>query len=520
MQQIFISYSYKEEKQAHNIANALRDANIPVWLDVWNISSGENWRDAIQRGLDESSMMVLLISPNSMESEQVANEWHYYLDEAKPIIPILLEPARIHFQVRSLQYIDFHRQEFDDAFKQLLKTISDKGENEIDVEDSLILELLRSAYKNWLHFERASDLLLDKPQIKRILTDLLDFDRLTESLWRFLLTGIAYRDFHLTAHMPIVVAVQALNVENMRAIIEPLLVHPETTVRQNIISLISLAQLHRLSGVLEQCLLNEEDEQSILMLVTTLCELEIVIPDTILDDVYRRVKQWHVRSELLSLMQSDTKNLLFIGDGTELAADFQSMLQDTGFNIIEVTPEDMFMMPYMLRKLELSIFYPFHLIFIIKGEHFSTINYQNFYDYLARYINRGGTLFATSWVAWESQQNNTLANILPFTYKKFKENVTLTCVPTAKENSTALFGNGFTILSSHETLTVLDESVVLLEDSNKNPVFGYRYVGEGRTFYLNSCQHSCTAPFDAQTRKNSTFKDAFDRVFKWIYESV
>jgi|GEM_PF-5850206 len=520
MQQIFISYSRKEEDIVHQLANVLTDADISVWLDVWHIATGENWRDAIQRGLDESTLMLLVITPNAMDSKQVANEWHYYLDEGKPIIPILLEPARIHYQIRSLNYIDFHGQEFDTAFQLLLKSIAEKADDEtLNPQEMAVLEMLQSAYKNWLNFERADDLLLDNRQIERISGTMSGFP-ITDSLWRYLLTSIAYSQYEVEADSRLIQSLQALDKEAQAMIIEPLLVHPDAKVRGNIVSLISLAGLTNCADALQQCLPGETDEDTIVLMVRTLHRLKVDLPQNTLQTTFDRLTKWYARSQLLGMMKTDTKNLLFITDGTELADDFRLMWQDIDFNIVDISPQDMLMMPFTWKKLDVDIFKPYHLIFIIKGEHFSTINFENFYNGLARYIHGGGALFATSWVAWESQNDATLASILPFEYQKFQENVTLNCIPTEEGIAEGLFADNFTILSSNEQLNSFEDTHILLQDSKRNPLFGYRYIGEGRTFYLNSCQHSCTDPFEAQTRSSKAFREAFERVFKWVYESV
>ena len=67
------------------------------------------WSSAIQQGLDAGDLLIVIISPNSMVSRNVEDEWQYYLDNHKPVIPVLLHPAKIHFQLSRIQYIDSNR---------------------------------------------------------------------------------------------------------------------------------------------------------------------------------------------------------------------------------------------------------------------------------------------------------------------------------------------------------------------------------------------------------------------------
>jgi formylglycine-generating enzyme required for sulfatase activity len=124
---LFVSYSRKDEKFARRLATALSNIGADVWIDIEDIPAGMNWSKAIQQGLDSGQVLLLILSPESMASDNVANEWQYYFDHGKPVIPILYKPARVHFQLNRLQYIDFHTQQFDEAFDQLLEELERKG---------------------------------------------------------------------------------------------------------------------------------------------------------------------------------------------------------------------------------------------------------------------------------------------------------------------------------------------------------------------------------------------------------
>lgn len=127
MAHIFISYSRIDEQFAHRIAAALSDVGADVWIDVEDIPAGMKWSSAIQQGLRTSDVMIIIISPDSMASNNVEDEWQYYLDQGKDVIPIQYRPADVHFQLSRIQYVDFHAQEFDTAFSQLHAELRRKG---------------------------------------------------------------------------------------------------------------------------------------------------------------------------------------------------------------------------------------------------------------------------------------------------------------------------------------------------------------------------------------------------------
>ncbi len=123
----FISYARKYEVFARKFALWLSDYGALIWIDVQHIPPGENWSTAIQRGLDECNVLFVLITPEAMASKNVENEWQYFIDQGKLVIPILVEPAKVHFQLARLQYVDFYHQPFDRAFGQLHTELRRRG---------------------------------------------------------------------------------------------------------------------------------------------------------------------------------------------------------------------------------------------------------------------------------------------------------------------------------------------------------------------------------------------------------
>ena len=127
MARIFISYSRVDEAMARRLAASLSDMGADVWIDVEDIPAGMKWSSAIQQGLDSGELLIVVISPESMASRNVEDEWQYYLDHNKPVVPVLLKPAKVHFQLNRLQYIDFHTQPYDIAINQLYAELRRKG---------------------------------------------------------------------------------------------------------------------------------------------------------------------------------------------------------------------------------------------------------------------------------------------------------------------------------------------------------------------------------------------------------
>lgn len=127
MKRIFISYARIDQSFARKLTRALEEVGADVWIDLDDISAGEKWSSAIQHGLDTSHGMLVIVSPDSMASSNVEDEWQYFMDQGRPVIPVLWEPAKMHFQLNRLQYIDFHNRPFGDAFAHMIDELKARG---------------------------------------------------------------------------------------------------------------------------------------------------------------------------------------------------------------------------------------------------------------------------------------------------------------------------------------------------------------------------------------------------------
>jgi uracil-DNA glycosylase family 4 len=74
MPQLFISHATEDADFAQRIARSMRAANVDVWLAPNSIHPGEDFVDAIQRGLSGTTHLVVIMSPAAIESSWVKLE--------------------------------------------------------------------------------------------------------------------------------------------------------------------------------------------------------------------------------------------------------------------------------------------------------------------------------------------------------------------------------------------------------------------------------------------------------------
>ncbi len=125
MDTIFFSYSRTDSAFVLKLAKDLRDAGIPVWLDQLDIAPGSHWDASIQKALQTSKTLLIILSPHSVASENVMDEVSYALEEGKKVIPILLSDCDTPFRLRRLQRIDF-TSDYNTGFNYLLQHIEAK----------------------------------------------------------------------------------------------------------------------------------------------------------------------------------------------------------------------------------------------------------------------------------------------------------------------------------------------------------------------------------------------------------
>ena len=102
---IFISYSRSDAGYAKKLAEALEHEGFVVWNDN-RISLGTSWPRVIQEQLDQSSAVIVLMTPRAYQSEWVQNELGRAKRKQKAIFPLLLEGKEPWLSVESTQYLD------------------------------------------------------------------------------------------------------------------------------------------------------------------------------------------------------------------------------------------------------------------------------------------------------------------------------------------------------------------------------------------------------------------------------
>ncbi len=95
--QVFISHANGDAQLAHHLAKILRESGIKVWDDT-QILPGDNWGIKLGEALQESDAMVVLLTPNSVNSPNLNFETGYALGDKSykgRLIPVIVAPRGV-----------------------------------------------------------------------------------------------------------------------------------------------------------------------------------------------------------------------------------------------------------------------------------------------------------------------------------------------------------------------------------------------------------------------------------------
>src|SRR5690606_41798215 len=94
---VFISYKREDQPDAEKLWQTLHEWGYDSWLDVKNIRSGisresSTWIDAIHQGLKKSAVLIGIITPESLQSQNVKDEWYWARKANRRVLLLRLRP--------------------------------------------------------------------------------------------------------------------------------------------------------------------------------------------------------------------------------------------------------------------------------------------------------------------------------------------------------------------------------------------------------------------------------------------
>ena len=119
----FLSYARADETIALRLASDLIAAGVSVWVDQYDILPSQHWDRAVESAVRSCGGMIIVLSPRSVASPNVADEISVAIDDGKAMIPVLIEPCTLPLRMTRMNYIDATR-DYPGALRRCLAAVA------------------------------------------------------------------------------------------------------------------------------------------------------------------------------------------------------------------------------------------------------------------------------------------------------------------------------------------------------------------------------------------------------------
>jgi hypothetical protein len=137
MKHLFLSYSRRDIDVMARVRDTLRAEGFEVWTDEKLTPGTPQWGKAIQQAIQGAFGVIVLLSPDSSNSQWVGNEIHYATTWNVPIFPVLIrgeERDSVPIELIQFQRTDI-RSRFLGQMQKLVDVLEDQLKS-LETEDN------------------------------------------------------------------------------------------------------------------------------------------------------------------------------------------------------------------------------------------------------------------------------------------------------------------------------------------------------------------------------------------------
>lgn len=102
---IYISYSWKNANIIWSTIRQLKESNLSIWIDT-DLIPGMEWQNVQDKKLKQSRALVVMVSPEAIQSQGVQHEVDFALANNIPILPVILNGNVQHPSLRHIQHLN------------------------------------------------------------------------------------------------------------------------------------------------------------------------------------------------------------------------------------------------------------------------------------------------------------------------------------------------------------------------------------------------------------------------------
>jgi hypothetical protein len=141
MSKLFISHATVDRAFVENeLMSLFKSLGFKVWFSEQSISTAEQWERSIRAGLEDTKWFIIILSPNSANSEWVKDELAWAIDRLPHrIVPILIDKCDLrdfHVRLPRIQHIDYQTPT-QEAREKLIKCLVNGEYRPISLKDKV-----------------------------------------------------------------------------------------------------------------------------------------------------------------------------------------------------------------------------------------------------------------------------------------------------------------------------------------------------------------------------------------------
>jgi TIR domain/Effector-associated domain 7 len=141
--QVFISHAHEDAEFARRLAEDLQKKGWRVWIAPDSIQPGEKWAEAIERGLSESGVFIVALTPEAVRSRWVRDETFAATELEKEghvlFVPLAVAPCEVPRLWRAYQRIPF-QDNYEGGLAALLGTLEAERQTRLAAQEAERLE--------------------------------------------------------------------------------------------------------------------------------------------------------------------------------------------------------------------------------------------------------------------------------------------------------------------------------------------------------------------------------------------
>ena len=129
--EVFISYASSDRDRILDLVERLDAAGVSVWIDQMSIEGATMWSQEIVAAIRNCKVLILAISENSADSENVVKEVALASEGRKRILPVYLASAEIPesmaYQLAGIQRVEFFEGDEEAGQQSVIRALAKLG---------------------------------------------------------------------------------------------------------------------------------------------------------------------------------------------------------------------------------------------------------------------------------------------------------------------------------------------------------------------------------------------------------